>query len=189
MKKSVIAVAVVGLMSFSAAEAAPLAHSWYSGASLGWSNYQNSNFSGSYSDISSEQRNTTAGSLFGGYQFNHWFALEGGYEYLGKLKYTHDGHGDSFRTQGVALAGKFSYSLLRNIDVYGKVGTLIYRSNSEESMRSGLSPLLAVGGEYAFNNKLSTTLEYQWVSHLGDQDQLGANPNNGLLSLGVVYHY
>lgn len=189
MKKTAIAVAVAGLMSLSVAHAAPQSNTWYSGAKLGWSNYQASSNDFASSDITNKKRDDVGGGVFAGYQFNNWFALEGGYDYLGKLKYDTATGSDKLQSQGLQLAGKFSYAVTPALDLYGKAGVFGSYSQNNETHKYGVSPLLAVGTEYAINRDWAARMEYQWISDIGSKSDLGVHSNNGLLSVGISYRF
>jgi len=191
MKKTAIAVAIAGLFAMTAAQAAPQDNTWYAGGKLGWSN-----FSVGSSDVSSlltnydiDSNDGVGAGVFAGYQLNNWFAVEGGYDYLDKMTYTSTLGNGEVKSQGIQLAGKFSYDLGSGADIYGKLGGFGYKSENDSDSVTGVSPLLAFGTEYAINRDWAARFEYQWVSQIGDKDEIGFEPDNGLLSLGVSYRY
>jgi len=54
---------------------------------------------------------------------------------------------------------------------------------------TGVSPLAAVGFEYAVTKNWATRLDYQWVNNIGDAATVGARPDNATLSVGVSYRF
>ncbi|MDI6958935.1 porin OmpA, partial [Pantoea sp. Pa-EAmG] len=54
---------------------------------------------------------------------------------------------------------------------------------------TGVSPLAAVGVEYALTKNWATRLDYQWVNNIGDAGTVGARPDNSMLSVGVSYRF
>ena len=191
MKKTAIAVAIAGLFAMTAAQAAPLDNTWYLGGKLGWSNYQVGT-----SDVSSQLTNYDVDShdgvgvgVYGGYQLNSWLGLEAGYDYLDKMTYTSTLGDGEIKSQGVQMSAKLSYALDPIVDLYGRVGGFAYKSENSDDSTSGVSPLLAFGTEYAPNREWAARFEYQWISKIGDKDDVGFEPDNGLLSLGVSYRF
>ena len=87
------------------------------------------------------------------------------------------------------MSAKLSYALDPIVDLYGRVGGFAYKSENSDDSTSGVSPLLAFGTEYAPNRKWAARFEYQWISKIGDKDDVGFEPDNGLLSLGVSYRF
>ena len=152
MKKTAIAVALGGLFMMASAQAAPQDNTWYAGGKLGWSNYQvgKKDVSNAFTSYDITRHDSVGGGLYAGYQFNQYLGLEGGYDYLGNLKYSATpSSDDTFRTQGVSLAAKLGYEIAQGVDLYGKAGGFGYFSKGEGKSDNGLSPLLAVGTELA----------------------------------------
>ena len=191
MKKTVIAVAISGLFMAAGAQAAPQDNTWYAGGKLGWSNFQtsNSDVSSSITNLSSQDRDDVGGGVYAGYQFNNWLGLEAGYDYLGKMKFNTSAGSDDFKSQGFQLAAKLSYALAPSADLYGRIGGFAYDSKAFGESKSGVAPLLAFGTEYAINRDWAARFEYQWVSKIGNKDDVGFEPDNGLLSVGVNYRF
>ena len=191
MKKTAIAVAIAGLFAMTAAQAAPLDNTWYLGGKLGWSNYQvgTSDVSSQLTDYDFDSQDGVGVGVYGGYQLNSWLGLEAGYDYLDKMTYTSTLGDGEFKSQGVQMSAKLSYALDPIVDLYGRVGGFAYKSENSDDSTSGVSPLLAFGTEYAPNREWAARFEYQWVSKIGDKDDVGFEPDNGLLSLGVSYRF
>lgn len=191
MKKTAIAVAIAGLFAMTAAQAAPQDNTWYLGGKLGWSNYQvgESDVSNLLTDYDIDSHDGVGAGVYGGYQLNSWLGFEGGYDYLDKMTYTSTLGDGEVKSQGVQVSAKLSYAMDPVVDLYGRVGGFAYKSENGDESSSGVSPLLAFGTEYAPNREWAARFEYQWVSKIGDKDDIGFEPDNGLLSLGVSYRF
>ncbi|MDC9580300.1 porin OmpA [Xenorhabdus sp. PR6a] len=212
MKKTAIAIAVAVAAFATAAQAAPKDNTWYTGAKLGWSQYHDANFYGNgYSDQignGSAQKNQLGAGAYVGYQANPYLGFELGYDWLGRIAYKGSVNNGAFRAQGVQLTTKLSYPVLDNLDVYTRLGGMVWRADSSATYNAnavagtgandqrrlknndtGVSPLAAIGVEYALTKNLATRVDYQWVNNIGDATTVGARPDNGLLSVGVSYRF
>ena len=188
MNKTVIAMAISTLCLMSVAQAAPKDNTWYLGGKMGWSNYQKGDVSDTLTNYDTDNDGVGVG-VYGGYQLNSWLGFEGGYDYLDKMAYTSTLGDNDFKSQGVQLSAKLSYAFNPVVDLIGRVGGFAYESDNNDDSVSGVSPLVAVGTEYAPNREWAARLEYQWISQIGDEEKIDFNPDNGLLSLGVSYRF
>ena len=188
MNKTVIAMAISTLCLMSVAQAAPKDNTWYLGGKMGWSNYQKGDVSDTLTNYDTDNDGVGVG-VYGGYQLNSWLGFEGGYDYLDKMDYTSTLGDNDFKSQGVQLSAKLSYAFNPVVDLIGRVGGFAYQSDNKDDSVSGVSPLVAVGTEYAPNREWAARLEYQWISQIGDEEKIDFNPDNGLLSLGVSYRF
>ncbi|MGY0146653.1 porin OmpA [Edwardsiella tarda] len=195
MKKTAIALAVALAGFATVAQAAPKDDTWYVGGKLGWSHYISNGLNEPDVNTKSHPNQLGAGAFFG-YQANPYLGFEMGYDWLGRMGYTGD-FGGSFKSQGVQLAAKLSYPLMDNLDVYTRLGGMVWRSDIHGSVGNvygskhdtGVSPLAAIGVEYALNKDWATRLDYQYVSNVGTRSGTFARPDNTMLSLGVVYRF
>ena len=188
MNKTVIAMAISTLCLMSVAQAAPKDNTWYLGGKMGWSNYQKGDVSDTLTNYDTDNDGVGVG-VYGGYQLNSWLGFEGGYDYLDKMAYTSTLGDNDFKSQVVQLSAKLSYAFNPVVDLIGRVGGFAYQSDNNDDSVSGVSPLVAVGTEYAPNREWAARLEYQWISQIGDEEKIDFNPDNGLLSLGVSYRF
>ncbi|EPL9569583.1 porin OmpA [Providencia rettgeri] len=196
MKKTAIAVAVAVAAFATVAQAAPKDNTWYTGAKLGWSHYEDTKFTpnGGPSVGSSTERDTLGAGAFAGYQYNQYMGFELGYDWFGKMKYKGADKGD-LTSMGVSLTTKLSYPIMDDLDVYTRLGGMVYRTEAKANQRNyketdtGVAPVYALGLEYAITPEWATRLDYQWVSNLGDKDNIGTRPDNGMLSVGVAYRF
>lgn len=212
MKKTAIALAIAGLAAATVAQAAPQANTFYTGAKAGWTSSHNgfTQFRNAGYDVN---RHSVNYGVFGGYQITDNFAAEVGYEYFGgsKLKDRQDKTEDKHTAHGTTLALKASYPVLADLDVYGRVGAALIRSDYKKTLTDGskekahnfkVSPVLAAGVEYAILPELAARLEYQWVARVGNngkaQEKNGPaprergtefSPNMGTVALGLSYRF
>ncbi len=202
MKKKAIAIAVALAGFATAAQAAPESNTWYTGAKLGWSQYHDAGFYGGRlgwfenSDGPTRKSDLGAGAYLG-YQANQYLGFELGYDWLGRVKHKGATKNGAFKAQGIQLAAKLSYPVMENLDVYTRLGGMAWRADSKFNSAdtkisghdTGVSPMAAVGVEYALTDSLSTRLDYQWVNNIGDAGTVGSRPDNTMLALGISYNF
>lgn len=199
MKKTAIAIAVALAGFATVAQAAPKDNTWYTGAKLGWSQYHDTGYYGnSYTNNDGPTHESQLGAgAFGGYQANQYLGFELGYDWLGRMPYKGNNVNGAFKAQGIQLAAKLSYPIMDDLDVYTRLGGMVWRADSTQNNNgirisdhdTGVSPLAAVGVEYALTKNWATRLDYQWVNNIGDANTVGTRPDNGMLSLGVSYRF
>lgn len=197
MKKTSVAIAVALAGVIGVAQASPKDNTWYTGAKLGWSQYHDTGLYGNLFSVGSVSNNQVAAGAFGGYQANPYLGFEMGYDWLGRMTYKGSTGNGAFKAQGVQLAAKLGYPITNNLDIYARLGGLIWRADANASINKksysandkGVSPLFAGGIEWAITPAIATRLEYQWVSNIGDANTVHVRPDNGLLSLGVSYRF
>jgi len=204
-----------------ALEAAPQENTFYAGVKAGQASFhdgikantdatnpRNLDFGTGYN------RNSFTYGVFGGYQIlnrdNLGLAVELGYDDFGRVKFKEAGKVAAKHTNhGAHLSFKGSYEVLNGLDVYGKAGVALVRSDykfydvatgarDHEEGRHSLrtSGLFAVGAEYAVLPELAVRLEYQWLTRVGKfrtQDSHNSsvdyNPWIGSINAGVSYRF
>lgn len=201
MKKTIVALIIANALTATTAFAAGDAGTWYSGAKFGWSHYfdantgskaQDNNNGSNHFDI---DRDNVGGGIYTGYQITPWLAVEGGYDYLGNMQINglHGGSGAKLKSQGLQMSLKASYAVTNNWDVYGRAGAMGYRAESDVSghnrFETGIRPLAAVGTEYAFNKNWAGRVEYQWVSNVGNSNQIGVSSDVSSVTAGLTYRF
>ncbi|RLM25799.1 porin OmpA [Brenneria alni] len=194
MKKTAIAIAVALAGFATVAQAAPKDDTWYTGAKLGWSQFHDTGMYGNGYNVDGAEDNQLGAGAFLGYQANEYLGFELGYDWLGRMKYSGGLGGGAFKAQGVQLAAKLSYPVTPDLDVYTRLGGMVWRVDSNDhaghsNNDTGVSPLAAAGFEYAIDKNWATRLEYQWVNNIGDAATVGGRPDNGMLSVGVSYRF
>jgi OOP family OmpA-OmpF porin len=215
-RKAIVSVATVAgalatAISASAAQAAGV-NGWYGGAALGASQQHlgggqidgalgNQGLAGA----SSIDKSATSLKLFGGYQFNPNFALEGGYVNLGKFDYnsaisspaadTVNGH---LGVMGIDAAAVGMLPLNEQWSVFGKAGAFYAKTtldassggavNVNEASHWGTSPLLGAGVSYDITRKVALRAEWDRYFRVGDTDTTGRGDIDQLTA-GVVYRF
>lgn len=216
MKKTAIALVVAGLAAASVAQAAPQENTFYAGVKAGQGSFHDgiNNNGAIKEDLSGDygyRRNTFTYGVFGGYQIlnqdNFGLAAELGYDNFGRVKARQNRKTLAKHTNhGAHLSLKGSYEVLDGLDVYGKAGVALVRSdykfyevaNGTRDHKKGrhtarASGLFAVGAEYAVLPELAVRLEYQWLTRVGNQDKpntaINYNPWIGSINAGISYRF
>ena len=200
MKKTAIAIAVALAGFATVAQAAPKDNTWYAGGKLGWSQYHDTGFYGNgFQNNNGPTRNDQLGAgAFGGYQVNPYLGFEMGYDWLGRMAYKGSVDNGAFKAQGVQLTAKLGYPITDDLDIYTRLGGMVWRADTKANVPggasfkdhdTGVSPVFAGGVEYAITPEIATRLEYQWTNNIGDANTVGGRPDNGLLSVGVSYRF
>lgn len=195
MKKTAIAIAVALAGFASVAQAAPQDNTWYAGGKLGWSQFHDTGWYDSALNNSGSTHNSQLGAgAFGGYQVNPYVGFEMGYDWLGRMEYTGTPNSGALKAQGVQLTAKLGYPVTDDLDIYTRLGGMVWRADSNNSQigknhDTGVSPVFAGGVEWAVTRDIATRLEYQWVNNIGDANSVGVRPDNGMLSVGVSYRF
>ncbi|MBW7982441.1 porin OmpA [Enterobacillus tribolii] len=196
MKKTAIALAVALAGFATVAQAAPKDDTWYTGAKLGWSHYMDPSMENLNPNITRPDQ-LGAGAYLG-YQANQYLGFELGYDWLGRMQYKGNDANGAFKAQGVQLSAKLSYPIMDDLDIYTRLGGMVWRADGTawkagegrfKDNDTGVSPLAAAGVEYALTKNIATRLEYQYVSNIGDAQTVGARPDNSLLSVGIAYRF
>ena len=225
MKKTAIALVVAGLAAASVAQAAPQENTFYAGVKAGQASFHDGIKANSASkglDFGAGyNRNSVTYGVFGGYQVlnrdNLGLAVELGYDDFGRVKFKdagkvafkHTNHGAHFSLKGSYGLGGLT-SALEGLDVYGRAGAALVRSDYKEYAANGtksfrehslrVSPMFAAGFEYALPSlpELALRLEYQWLARVGklrnypgvQQGQAADyNPWIGSINAGLSYRF
>ncbi|HHF3877000.1 TPA: porin OmpA [Haemophilus influenzae] len=214
MKKTAIALVVAGLAAASVAQAAPQENTFYAGVKAGQASFHDGIRALARENSEGYHRNSFTYGVFGGYQIlnqdNLGLAVELGYDDFGRVKFRSRGQTLVKHTNhhGAHLSLKGSYEVLEGLDVYGKAGVALVRSDykfydpngarnhelSRHSLRT--SGLFAVGAEYAVLPELAVRLEYQWLTRVGklrtqqtNNSSVDYNPWIGSINAGVSYRF
>ncbi|HAG2475545.1 TPA: porin OmpA [Salmonella enterica] len=167
MKKTAIAIAVALAGFATVAQAAPKDNTWYAGAKLGWSQYHDTGF---INNDGPTHENQLGAGAFGGYQVNPYVGFEMGYDWLGRMPYKGDNINGAYKAQGVQLTAKLGYPITDDLDVYTRLGGMVWRADTKSNVPggpstkdhdTGVSPVFAGGIEYAITPEIATRLEYQ----------------------------
>lgn len=142
---------------------------WYAGARIGATHY--TDFSTNLGSDAELEENSVGAGLFLGHNFNSWFALEGGYTYLGETEL------DNFASidqQGFDLVGKFTWQATESFDLFAKAGGFAYFTDGNDALSdfedNGFSATAGVGAQYYFTNQFSARAEYQFYNDISLDD-------------------
>jgi len=101
--------------------------------------------------------------------------------------------GARMKSQGLQISLKASYAVTPKWDLYGRAGAMGYRAESDvgghNRFETGVRPLAAVGTEYAFNKNWAGRVEYQWVSNVGNANQIGVSSDISSVTAGLTYRF
>ncbi|MCW3481460.1 porin OmpA [Neisseriaceae bacterium JH1-16] len=192
MRKSIqIALMLAGLASVPVAMAASTDEPWYVGGKVGWSDWSRQRFGDGVQNPGNITKDGVGGGVFLGYQINQWLGVEGGYDYLDKLKYdaSNISGRQDFTGQGIQLTAKLGMPIADGLDIYTRLGGMGTRAKGLGETKNGFSPLAALGLAYQFNPNWATRLEYQWTGNIGDKDKVGLKSDNNLVSVGLLYKF
>nr|WP_275658293.1 OmpA family protein [Vibrio sp. Isolate25] len=134
----------------------------------------------------------SGGGLAGniGYQITPYFALQGGYRYLGQFERSQGSNQSEVKLSALELTAVGSYPLNTDWSVYGLVGASLGQSvytngtvlDNLSSNGMNLSPTVGTGVRYRLNNHWQTHAGIQW-----SPDMAGSTTDAGLVSLGIRY--
>ena len=213
MKKTAIALVVAGLAAASVAQAAPQENTFYAGVKAGQASFHDGVRAIAREGGFGYHRNSFTYGVFGGYQIlnrdNLGLAVELGYDDFGRVKFKDAGKVSLKHTNhGTHLSLKGSYEVLNGLDVYGKAGVALVRSDYKSYDQNGVrehenghhslrtSGLFAVGAEYAVLPELAVRLEYQWLTRVGKlrtedkpNSAIDYNPWIGSINAGISYRF
>lgn len=160
---------------------------WYVGARGGFSE-----FHGACAKNAIDCDDNSMGyGLYGGYQFNDWFALEAGATNYGTISALYQGGYTKANMSGADLTAKFSYGLTERVALYARLGGAYQYIDREtswagDSKPSGWGLTTAVGLDYKLTERLSARAEYQFI---GDANDNRASSDAYFGSLGLTYRF
>ena len=195
MRKTTLSMAVIAALGSSVALAGQLPETWYGGMSVGMSTYEDMDLQAPLAAPESSDDDKAGGRIYGGYKLNDWFAVEGGYDYLNKMKAgiaATPGMNATIEVQGLDVTGKASYSVNDMIDLYGRAGAFFFQADADDlhlDPADGIAPTASVGAEFTVDNNWAARVEYQRVFQMDAMDDIGIQTDNGLFSVGVIYRY
>jgi len=212
MKKQVITAAFAGLAALGAGGASAAgSDGWYGGLRLGRSveNLGGGNIDSALANqglagASTIDSHATGWGLFAGYQFNRNFALEGGYDSLGRFSYssaisspaadTVTGH---YRARAFDLSAVGILPLAAGWSAFGKAGLAYEEAKLETSSTGavavsdehhwGTEPLLGGGFSYDVTRNVELRAEWDRFLHVGDAST--GRGNIDLYTVGVGYRF
>ena len=142
-----------------------------------------------------------AGKVALGYQFNDYFALEGGYYYLGKTDTTISTADDTEKAKitghmlGIDAVGMFPLNSV--VSLFGKVGAGVVRTTTKFSDNEGslsqtktrLVPKIGVGVEFDVNDYVSIRTEYEGIFKASKDSGESFDVDYHLFTVGLKYWF
>ena len=175
--KALLGVAAL-VLAGSAAAQQPSLSSVYVGGSLGQAEYKDG-----CSGVANCDEKDTAWRIFGGYQFNRYFAAELGYHNLGEAS------APAGALEGTAweLVGIGAYPIVDKLSVYGKLG--FYRGELEApgAKETNSDVTYGAGLQYDFVKNVGVRGEWQRYSKMGGGNLVETDVD--VLSVGVLYRF
>ncbi|MDE2585366.1 MAG: outer membrane beta-barrel protein [Betaproteobacteria bacterium] len=153
---------------------------------------------------SSTKETDTAYKLQLGYQFNQYFAVEGGYVNLGEAKYSASftgGNGKATaKVDGWNIDAVGILPLNDQFSLFGKLGTFAAHTKVDASASgpggaasvsdsaNNWSTHYGVGASYAFTKSVAVRVEYEKFDRVGKDNSTG-KADVDLWSVGVAYKF
>ncbi len=151
----------------------------------------------------SDDRNEFGFKVFGGYQFNRYFALEGGYFNMGKFSFkantvpagTLDG---SLKLQGGDVDAIGLLPITKQFSLFGRVGLTYADATDSFNGTGAVHPLDPSPSKREFNYKLGLGAQYQITPSLALRaeveryridDAVGNKGDIDLVSVGLLYRF
>ena len=164
---------------------------FYLGAKLGVNHYQN----GCQPWNVSCDKTDEAGGVYGGYQFNQYFALEAAYLHLGDAVavYPVNGLNQTYTgtMQGLELSALGLLPITDRFSLFAKGGVYNWHATNDgphqRIKESGLSPTAGLGLSYQLSISWQARLEYQYFYELGNEEVGGSHGQ--LTTLGIAYQF
>ncbi|MFV8440424.1 outer membrane beta-barrel protein [Vibrio owensii] len=129
---------------------------------------------------------SASAALHLGYDFNDYFALEYGVDYLGDFRSNFDTQGKNTidgRLSAISLAPKLSLALTDSWDVFAKLGGAYMISGDDRD----IVPTASVGVEYKLNYNWDIRAEYQRYENMSDNIINDMDVN--FFGIGVNYRF
>ncbi|MES2017334.1 MAG: outer membrane beta-barrel protein [Pseudomonadota bacterium] len=125
--------------------------------------------------VGSVKDNGVVFKLYGGYQFNANFGIEGGYADLGKGIVIADGDRISSNPKSFYVAATGALPLSGGFALTGKVGVARHRTRVEvlgfaDEVMKKTVPLVGIGATYAMSPTVQAVLEFEHFGKVIDED-------------------
>ena len=206
-----VTLALVALSAFASSFSQADESGWYVGSSIGQSiakiddqRITNALLGAGFATTSINDDDRHIGfKVFGGYQFNRHFALEGGYFDLGRFGFTADTvpagtlRGDS-KLKGVNLDAVGILPFSHKFSGFGRVGLNYADAKDTFAGTGSVNVTDPKRSKRAANYKFGVGLEYDFLESLGMRaeaeryrinDAVGNKGDINLLSVGLVYRF
>lgn len=204
----------LGLVVLAGIVSAPAAaddSGWYVGANIGQSNAKIDDEkitsgllgAGFTTTLIADDERDLGYKLFGGYQFNRYFALEGGYVDLGQFGFTATTTppgtlSGNIRLKGLNLDAVGILPLTERFSAFGRIGVNYAEAKDNFSGTGFVNVMNPDESKRAANYKVGLGLQYDFTKTLGMRaeaeryrvnDAIGSKGDIDLFSLGLVYRF
>ncbi|WP_394203953.1 outer membrane beta-barrel protein [Shewanella waksmanii] len=193
MKKNILSTALIAIFSNTSALAADIDNTWYLGAGIGQSNYENvsSTGNGYLSDDSDLAWNALVG-----YQLNKYFAIEAGWQDLGTLDDSHmrTDLGQNIEAKGFTLGLVGTLPLSGKWFLTGEAGAMQYHlghqmDRSHYVSATDTAPYFGAGLGYQFTDALSIAAKYRRYSGIDETAWNTANMDAQTIGIQMTYRF
>ncbi|MEV3831482.1 porin OmpA [Aeromonas allosaccharophila] len=152
---------------------------WYGGIGAGWAYAHN------LDDVQGldTDKDATALSMFGGYNFNDYYSAELGYLYAGKAGVD----GSDFKTQGATLSGIARLPLGDIFSVFAEGGAYFNHVNGNGNSDNGTAPLAGLGLTAKVSDLIDVQARYRYLWNLGDEQKTWES-DMSVATLELVMH-
>lgn len=168
---------------------------WFIGLQSGlgltnWKNAENSYVGGSDHNDDVHADNAFVGRIFTGYDFNKYFALEGGYSYFfNEAKFTPHGL-YNIKTTAFDIYGKGTLPLVDKFDLYAKLGLDLLMTNINNAPnRQNVGIAFGAGVDYHFTPNVITNAEWSRMNGNARISSDRYQPNTDAFMVGVRYKF
>lgn len=172
---------LIALALAAAGTTAHAADDWYTGIGAGWA------YAHQLDDVGGKEtdKDATALNLFGGYNFNDYYAAELGYLYAGKGGVD----GLDFKTQGATLSGLARLPLGDLVSLFAEGGAYFNHVNGNGNGNSdnGTAPLVGLGLTAKLSDLIDLQARYRYMWDLGDEQKTWES-NMSVTTLELVMH-
>lgn len=143
-------------------------------------------------DFGSVTEHATAFKLYGGYQFNANFGIEGGYVDMGKAEITAAGATAGANPHSLYVAATGTMPLAERFALTGKAGfarhrTTLSATGSQDDKLSNTALMLGVGTSYAITPTMLAVVEYEHFGKVIDEND--GNLKANVLSVGLRFKF
>jgi OOP family OmpA-OmpF porin len=132
----------------------------------------------------------TAWKVFGSYQFNRYFAVEGGYANLGEATASAPGVTVTDEATAFEVVAVGMYPVIDRLSVYGKVGLFrgeIERSSNNPAVDTGTNSqtdiTFGVGLRYDITRQIAVRAEWQRYTDVGELTDID------VISIGALFKF
>ena len=211
MKLNLLAAAVVTSFAIASTANAQLP-GWDIGVAGGWAHMYTHGLGGNYNNLYGVgndvdvdvdvHKNGYAIKAYGEYNFNNWFGLGLGYNYINGQKVKTDVYVDGVNVESdevkvhahvAELYGKFAYTFDdKGSDVFFKVGPTYNWANSDGDTDHHFGAVTGVGAQYAFTKDFAVRVGYDYffnVDKYKNQNDKSKRVDEGVLYLGFQFAF